>query len=91
MRGAVLVIAGYPIAYGEYSTFDASDFAEFKTALQSKLNCPIISDYADYFFPYSYFYDTQYHLTAEGADVRAQQLIKDLEAWEKTTSPEMNK
>lgn len=91
MRGATLVIAGYPIAYGEYSTFDTSDFSDFKAVLQSKLDCPIISDYADYFFPYSYFYDTRYHLTAEGADARAQQLIEDLEAWEKAALPDVSK
>ncbi len=81
-HGATLLIAGYPIAYGQYSTFTKDDFIEFKNNLSQKLDCTIISDYTDYFYPYSYFYNTNLHLTTEGANIRTQQLIDDIKAWQ---------
>lgn len=80
-QGATMVVAGYPIAYGKYSTYTEADFEEFSKSLQEALDCDVISDYTDYFFPYDYFYDTHLHLTQEGADVRTAQLIADLKAW----------
>lgn len=80
-RGASMVVAGFPVAYGKYSSYDKSDFAAFREQLGNKLDCEIISDYADYFYPYEYFYDTEYHLTNEGSAVRTAQLVKDLKAW----------
>lgn len=80
-RGAALVVAGYPIAYGKYSVFDEEDFLKFQTELDAKLDCDIISDYTDYFFPYSYFFDTIFHLNEEGTEARTSQLIEDLENW----------
>ena len=79
-RGASLVIAAYPIAYGEY-TPPAEEYVQFQTKLQEALDCPVISDYRDYFIDYDYFYDTEYHLTNEGADLRTRQLVDDLEQW----------
>lgn len=79
-RGASLVIAAYPIAYGEF-TPPETEYIEFQTKLQEALDCPVISDYRDYFMDYNLFYDTEYHLTNEGADLRTQQLIYDLEQW----------
>lgn len=80
-RDAVMVVAGYPIAYGEYSTFTEKDFEEFASKLQDELACDVISDYTDYFYPYEYFYNTQYHLTEEGAEIRTLQLVADLQKW----------
>ncbi len=80
-KGATLLIAGYPIAYGEYADFEEEDFRAFQTNLQKCLNCDVISDYTDYFFPYEYFYDTAFHLTQEGTQHRTQQLISDIENW----------
>ena len=80
-QGAIPVIAGYPIAYGEYSTCDADDFQAFEEMLRSALECDVISNYTDYFYPYDYFYDTALHLTEEGAAVRTLQLITDLRTW----------
>ncbi len=80
-QGASMVVAGYPIAYGEYSDFTEEDFADFQMRLDEELDCDIISDFTDYFFPYEYFYDTVLHLTAEGADARTAQLISDIENW----------
>ncbi len=80
-RGATMLIAGYPIAYGEYASFGKKDFEEFKKELQDRLDCEIISDYTDYFYPYDYFYNTTLHLTKEGAEIRTAQLISDIERW----------
>lgn len=80
-RGATLLVAGYPIAYGEYSETTKEDFAEFKKELSEALDCEVISDFTDYFFPYDYFYNTKLHLTKEGAEARTDQLIADLKRW----------
>jgi len=77
-KNAVMVIAGYPIADGEY-TPDKKEFEAFQQKLEEELDAPIISDFTDYFIPYSYFYDTQLHLTDEGVIIRTNQLIEDLQ------------
>ena len=41
----------------------------------------VISSAADYVFPADVFYDNRYHMTLEGAELRTDQLIADLEAW----------
>lgn len=79
-RGASLVVAAYPIASGEF-TPPEEDYVQFQTKLQKALDCHVISDYRDYFIDYDYFYDTEYHLTNEGADLRTRQLVDDLKQW----------
>lgn len=79
--GANLLVAGFPIANGEY-TPPKEDFVAFQDRLEEKLDCEIISDFTDYFMEYKYFYDTKYHLTDEGVAIRTAQLIKDLQKWE---------
>lgn len=79
-RGAYLVVAGYPIGNGEY-TAPKEEFVALQKELERKLVCPIISDFADYMFEYKYFYDTDLHLTSEGADIRTEQLIVDIKMW----------
>lgn len=76
-RGAVLYISAYPIGYGEY-TPNASEYIDFQEELDSRLDCTIISDFTDYFFEYKYFFDSELHLTDEGATLRTEQLILDL-------------
>ncbi|MCM1213715.1 MAG: hypothetical protein NC331_00445 [Lachnospiraceae bacterium] len=76
-KGGILLIAGYPIAYGEEYP-DTKAFADFKDQLNAKLECIVISDYEDYFYQYHYFFDTHLHLTNEGAILRTNQLIEDL-------------
>lgn len=80
-QGARMVVAGYPIAYGKYAGFKEEDFDNFKKDLEDSLDCDVISDYAEYFFPYEYFYNSSYHLTNEGAEARTDQLIADLRKW----------
>lgn len=80
-RGATLLVAGYPIAYGKYSSIEKSELMEFQNTLQSLLNCEVISNYTDYLFPYELFYNGILHLNKTGAEVRTQQLINDLRVW----------
>lgn len=83
-HGATMVVAGYPIAYGQYAEFTAKDFENFQEQLEAVLDCDVISNYTDYFYPYDYFYNTAFHLTNDGAGVRTKQLISDLEKWFET-------
>lgn len=79
-RGAVLIVAGYPIGDGEY-TLPKEKYKEWEKELRERLNCEVISTFTDYFYPYSYFCNTSLHLTEEGAEVRTEQLIRDLDNW----------
>ncbi len=80
-RGATLLVAGYPIGNGEL-TANANEFIEFQRTLSEQLDCAVISNYVDYMLNYSYFYDTAFHLTSEGADIRTRQLISDIKRWQ---------
>lgn len=79
-QGATLLIAGYPIGYGEY-TPAAELYDEFENELRDAMDCDVISHYTDYFIPYDKFYDTKFHLTDEGVDIRTKQLISDIKSW----------
>ncbi len=82
-RGATLLVAGYPIGDGEL-TVKKKEFIEFQKKLEEKLDCTVISKYTDYMFDYKYFYDTEWHLSSEGADIRTVQLIEDIKNWKKS-------
>lgn len=77
-RGARMVVAGYPIGDGEY-TPEREAYDAFEAELREALDCPVISRFTDYMYPYDLFYDSNLHLTTEGAKLRTEQLIKDLE------------
>lgn len=77
-KGATMLIAAYPIAYGEYTPL-MSDYQAFEDELIEKLDCPVISSYSDYMYDYDFFYDTVYHLVDDGVEMRTSQLISDLE------------
>ena len=79
-RGATLLIAGYPIGDGEY-TPDKENFSNYRENLQTFLTCPVISDFTDYMFDYKYFYNSSLHLNEDGAVLRTEQLIEDLERY----------
>ncbi len=81
-RGAHLVIAAYPIGAGE-KTVDASEFIALQEELESKMDCMVISNFIDYMYEYRFFYDTEWHLTSEGADMRTRQLVQDILNWKK--------
>lgn len=78
--GATLLVAGYPIADGEF-TPKHQIYDEFEKELRNRLDCTVISHFSDYMIPYKYFYDTEYHLTNEGANLRTNLLISDLDKW----------
>lgn len=84
-RDATLLIAGFPIADGEY-TADHSVYYEFERELQENIDCLVISSVDDYFMDYSFFYNSTLHLTEEGAVLRTRQLITDLNNYIKETS-----
>lgn len=86
-RGAVLLIAGYPIAEGPF-TPEIEEYQKFQQDLAEKLDCKIISNYTDYFIDYSYFYDTPLHLTSEGAVIRTEQLISDIQRYWRNSAAE---
>lgn len=79
-RGATMVVAGYPIGSGEFTPAEA-EFDAFEAQLREALDCPVISRFADYYLPYSCFYDTVFHLNDEGVKLRTGQLIADLKSW----------
>ena len=79
-RGAVLLIAAYPIASGAY-TPDVSEYDAFEAELRRKVSCPVISHYRDYLIPYEFFYNSCFHLSEEGADIRTKLLIQDIQNW----------
>lgn len=81
-KGAVMLVAGYPIGEGVF-TPDQEVYEKFQKKLEKGLDCAVISDFTDYFIPYEYFYDTELHLTEEGAKIRTAQLIKDLQQWKR--------
>lgn len=80
-RGAILLIAGYPIAQGEFTPSKA-EYIEFQKELSTKLECEIISNYCDYFIPYKYFYNARLHLDTHGANIRTEKLINDIKNWQ---------
>ena len=81
-RGAELVIAGYPIMVdGEPSEGFREQMEQFEQKLEERCECNVISDYQDYFYDRSYFYDTVYHLTNEGTVMRTEEWISDLESY----------
>lgn len=79
-RGAILVIAGYPIGSGTF-TPESAAFDAFEAELRAALDCPVISHFTDYFLPYDCFYDTVFHLNDKGIALRSNQLIADLRSW----------
>lgn len=66
---------------GEPSEGFREQMEQFEQKLEERCECNVISDYQDYFYDRSYFYDTVYHLTNEGTVMRTEQLISDLESY----------
>ncbi|MDR3355649.1 MAG: hypothetical protein LBO04_00465 [Spirochaetaceae bacterium] len=79
MRG-IRVLISYP-SYEE-SPFLASEtfIHELDEAFKDRA-VTVISNPQDYAFSRSYFYDTSYHLNAEGRELRTTRLIRDLERY----------
>lgn len=79
-RGATLLLAAFPIASGEYTPL-VEEYEAFQEELESRLNFPVISYFTDYLMEYGYFYDTLFHLTDAGVEIRTNLLIEDLSWW----------
>lgn len=77
-RGAVLVIAAYPIAYYDEAP-SKEKYELFEKELKEKIDCPVISEYTEYCMEPEFFYNTYLHLTNKGASMRTQKLIKDIQ------------
>lgn len=82
-QGAVLLVAAYPIGNGDL-TAGVEAFDTFQSELEEKLDCAVISQFTDYMYDYSCFYDTSLHLTSEAAVVRTRQLVEDIERWQES-------
>lgn len=80
-RGAKMVVSSFPVYYDNWPSDDAY-MDTYQQDLVDGLDCDVISYWKDYAYPKEYFYDTEYHLTNEGAEVRTKQLIEDLKAWQ---------
>ena len=88
-RGATLLVAGYPVGNGSL-TADPEEFMAFQDELERRLDCAVISNYVDYMFDYTYFWDSNLHLNTDGAKIRTEQLIADILRWrEKRTDMNM--
>ena len=75
-RGAFVYMSYFPIYENTLG-----DFEMFQNKLHEQLSFPLVSDFHDYLYPLSFFYDTYYHLNDHGVQVRTEQLIKDLSAY----------
>lgn len=84
-RGARMVVAAYPIANGEYTPL-VSEYDAFQEALEAGLDCPVISYFPEYMMDYGYFYDTLYHLTDDGTEMRTNLLLYDIEQYLQSVS-----
>lgn len=81
-RGAVLLVAGFPICEGE-KTPEASKYRNLQQELETYLKCDIISDFSEYRIDYHYFFDGTPHLNERGVYIRTLQLIEDIKKWQK--------
>ena len=79
-RGASLVVASAPIFYHD-DLPDEGKWRAFHDELEDRMDCDVISDYTDYFYPENLFYNSITHMTDEGARIRTRQLAKDIEKW----------
>lgn len=79
-KGAFVVVAAVPVVE-DPATDPPEAFDAFREKLAGMLECPVISDWRDYRFPRSFFFDNSLHLTNEGAEKRTERLARDLAAW----------
>ena len=76
-HGATLVLAGYPIVRTANMPGD-SEFVEYGMLLSQETGCINISDFSEYIMDPTYFYDSQFHLTLDGAEHRSKLLASDI-------------
>lgn len=79
-QGADMVIASYPIANYEKAPSE-EEYYQMGCEMSDMLDCQVISDFRDYMFDTTYFYDTHSHLTDVGVQMRTDQLIADIKGY----------
>lgn len=79
-RGIKVVLAACPIYVCE-TTPPAEEFAVLEEKLREKLDCEVISDFAEYYFDKELFWDSKFHLNDVGVPIRTKLLIKDIKGW----------
>lgn len=81
-KGASVLIAGYPILIDRDDENGQTEYFEnFQKELEKQSPVPVICNYKDYFFDESYFYNTNLHLTNEGAKIRSKKTADDLKKY----------
>ena len=80
-KGAEVYIS-FPPFLDETAIGDANDIKNYQEYLESQLDATVISSIEDYIYPRKYIYDTPYHCTEEGTNLRTQSLIEDLKKYE---------
>lgn len=77
LRRGAKVMLSFPSFPEEYV---APEGAAWMATLRRSLQVPIISEPTDYFFPKRQFFDSCYHLNADGRQRRSKLLLRDLQA-----------
>ena len=77
-HGATIVFTAPPLL-DKALEGTADDLDKLVSNEESEIGIPYISDPADYLFDEKYFYDTVYHCSSEGANMRTQMLVEDIE------------
>lgn len=76
----IRVILTYP-SYEEVSFYNSvNQIHELDAVIRVCENLTVISTPDDYCFPTAFFYDTAYHLNAQGRAVRSEHVLRDLRA-----------
>lgn len=57
------------------------EMQKLEALLQEELEIPVISRMKDYFYSGIYFYEIDNHLSDHGAELRTEQIIKDMKDW----------
>lgn len=77
-KGASMYVAAYPIYRMTDEVIDLNIYNSFQSDLCRFLDCKVISNFSDYIFDETLFYNSILHLTNEGAIERTKLLINDI-------------
>lgn len=79
MKKGGFVLMGVPPILKEDLKLSDYDLDNLLCQLEQELEMPIISDFENYIFPKEYFFDTNFHMTDAGAELRTRLLIEDMQ------------
>ena len=79
-KGARVYFSYAPLNINALTAEDISSriWEEYETRLRTGLGDRVISSVTDYLMPGKYFFDTDYHLSNEGAALRTEMLVRDI-------------